>query len=243
MNYVEIPIVSFKKYIVNIRIKLTYSVEQSIENDDLYKPLNFCLKVIKIIKKLNQRSEDVLNDIYEILRKYYLHVKDFINGNTFVNQQNIIELRKAASRAYLYLKSCYLNAYKKGIAMSDTPDEYNDDIKFRLHIDKYANCPYTEEYIMYSIILHEDNIFFFRLKDSIFKFFYFYKTIDNEWYWSPPRKTDKDDIWMKCPKFTVEEGHWKGMSIPRFVEEFVVWLDLLKPDLPYLERVSDNLIN
>ena len=212
-------------------------IQQNIENDELFKPGSICLKVIKIIKKITPKAENVLNDLYDILRKFNMQIKDYNNGSIFAKHISLDELLKASKRAYIYLNSCYLPIIKK--QQNDYDDDYNDNLKFNLHIDKYSNSPFTEEYIMYKLAVHEENIFYYKTNDTVFKFFYFYKTIDNQWHWSPPRKTDPEDIWMLCPKYTVESGYWKGMTIPRFIEDYVIWLDIFNPDLPYIERVEE----
>lgn len=251
MNYIEITVKSYKKYLLYIKSEIQTRINQTIENEILLKPIHLLLKIINKINKITNKIEKDMNDMYSSIRKYRLHLKDYLKGSIFFQQSNMNEFKKAANRTVLYIQCCfekYLlkkdgdDYYEYNVTYYDIDNKqaFNDNFTLNIYLTDYMNSPFTEEYIMFNIILHEDNIFFYRMKDSLYKFFYFYKTDDNEWYWSPPRKTDLEDVWMKCPKYLVESGYWMGMQIPKFIEEFVIWLDLLKPDLPYIERVDDG---
>jgi hypothetical protein len=243
MEYIEIEISNYKKLIEFIRIKLLYCVTQSYENDELYIPGKLTLQLINSINEINKSTEDMLNDLYSIIKKYFQTIKEY-SKSTISRNNRLSDLKKASQRATLYIKTIYGEMLTKPESNRSDFDfllekkgnnkTTNDNLKFKLWTKNYSKMPYCEEYMLYNIVLHEENIYYYRVNDTIYKFFYFYKTEDNIWYWSPPRKTDPEDIWMECPKYIVEEGVWKGTQIPKYVEDFVVWLDVLRPNLPYI---------
>lgn len=249
MEYVEISIGNFKNFLEHIRLKLLYSVPKTADNDELYKPIKLTLQLVKVIKEMTPSAQNMLNDVYGIIKKYFQIIKEFTTS-TISRDNNFSDLKKSSLRAVIYIKEIYGsvldNASKQTnndygfLNIEKENDNFNNHLKFNLDMKAYSNMPYCEEYIMYNLVVHENNIFFHRVNDTIYRFFYFYKSEDNIWYWSPPKKTDPEDVWMECPKYIVEEGYWKGTQIPKFAEAFVIWLDLLNPDLPFIERVSEE---
>ena len=85
---------------------------------------------------------------------------------------------------------------------------------------------------------YKDMVYYVETND-IFAFFYFYRTED-AWYWSPPKKTDPEDIWIECPQVKIEEGYWNGKIIPYYMAEYIVWLDLFFPNIPEFYLKDDN---
>lgn len=250
MEYIEIQISSYKKFIDFIRIKLLYCTSKSIDNDELFTPGKLILKLVNIVREMTPQAESMLNDLYGIIKKYYSSIKEY-STSTISRDNRLSDLRKASIRATIYIKEIYGDILRQSGSTGSNNDfgflrntgetnTENNLVKFKLFCKPFSKMPFCEEYVMFHLVLHEENIFFHRVNDTIYKFFYFYKSIDNIWYWSPPKKTDPEDIWMQCPKYIVDEGYWKGTQIPRYVEEFVVWLDIFKPDLPYIERQQES---
>ena len=112
---------------------------------------------------------------------------------------------------------------------------------FYLNISSQKNLLMSCEYIFVNMVQHKDMVYYVETND-VFNFFYFYRT-DECWFWSPPKKTDPEDIWIECPKVRIEEGYWTGKIIPPFMAEFIMWLYLFFPKIPkeYLRNdVEDN---
>ena len=86
------------------------------------------------------------------------------------------------------------------------------------------------------MVQYKDMVYYVETND-VFSFFYFYRTEDC-WFWSPPKKTDPEDIWIECPETRIDEGYWRGKIIPPYMAEYIVWLDLFFPNIPefYLKK-------
>ena len=260
MEYIEISVCSLTKFILNIKKTIKYSVILNKDTDIIFKPFEYLQGILINIDKINSNTEKLLNEVYDIIRKYNLTIKDYLinkqnnyycfsnyneNNISYINSNNLNNLIKAGKRLIIYIECMYSNLLK---CIKSTYNSNNNSnvlnksniniLKFKLYLNKYSKCPYTEEYIIHNLVLHDENIYYYRVKDTIFKFFYFYKTKDNTWYWSPPKKTDLEDIWMKCPDTVVKEGYWKCIQIPKYIEDLIIWLDLFYPDLPYNHILS-----
>lgn len=241
MEYVIVKISGMKKLSEFIRLKINRSFKQSIDNDVLLKPVKLFNKIIENIHEINSKHELLLNDIYSQIKKFYSYIKDY-NSSTISKEKRFEDLKKSSNRISIYLETLYpnyikeksnilreLNEYWSNIFNFKDSNDVNDQLEFKLKLINFQKMPYCEEYVMFNIVHHQEGTYFYKVNDTIFKFFYFYKSEDDTWFWSPPRKTDLNDVWMECPKYKVEEGYWKGWTIPKYVEEFVVWLSLLKP--------------
>ena len=223
MKYAKIEIINYKRFLEFIKIKILYGCKQSIENEVLYKPITLTERLIGLMSENNKDNEIVLNDLHQQMKKYYTYVKDYTRA-TISKESRFSDLTKASIRISMYINALY--GHKLTVKK-----QTQNNFSFQLNIYEYSKQPYCEEYIYHNIIEHEDSTYFYRVNDNIYKFFYFYKSNENDWFWSPPRKTDPEDIWVECPRYLVNKGYWKGMQIPKHIEEFVVWLYLLKPDI------------
>ena len=67
MEYFETNLGNYKKFLDHIRLKILYSVTQSIDNDYLYTPGKLTLKLTNIIKEMSPSAENMLNDLYIII--------------------------------------------------------------------------------------------------------------------------------------------------------------------------------
>lgn len=97
------------------------------------------------------------------------------------------------------------------------------------------------ENIFVNMVRLKHNVYFVETNE-IFGFFYFYRTED-EWLWSPPRKDDPEDIWFACPQTIIDQGFWIGSLLPPYIQEFIVWLDLIFPNIPekYVKQYKGKL--
>ena len=100
--------------------------------------------------------------------------------------------------------------------------------------------PLSCENIFVNMVQYKDKVYYIETNDVI-SFFYFYRT-DDGWYWSPPKKTDPEDIWIECPQTSINEGYWTGKIIPAYISEFIIWLDLFFPNIPefYMNQTKEN---
>ena len=114
----------------------------------------------------------------------------------------------------------------------------DNETVFLLSIKCQIYLPLSCENIFVNMVQYKDQVYYIETNDLI-SFFYFYRTEDG-WYWSPPKKTDPEDIWIECPQTSIDEGYWKGKIIPAFIAEFIIWLDLFFPNIPefYLKQLD-----
>ena len=114
----------------------------------------------------------------------------------------------------------------------------DNETVFLLSIKCQIYLPLSCENIFVNMVQYKDQVYYIETNDLI-SFFYFYRTEDG-WYWSPPKKTDPEDIWIECPQTSIDEGYWKGKIIPAFIVEFIIWLDLFFPNIPefYLKQLD-----
>ena len=117
----------------------------------------------------------------------------------------------------------------------------NNETKFFLKLDYQKNIPNTIEYIFFNLVQFRDEVYYIKTRD-IFNFFYFYRTEDGIWYWSPPKKTDPEDLWIESPNTKIASGYWINKKIPDYIEQFIIWLDIFSPRIPefYTEKKREN---
>ena len=89
----------------------------------------------------------------------------------------------------------------------------------------------TPEDNLICLTKHDNDIYFLET-DDVFQFLYFFKGVDDIWYWSPPRNQDPTDLWIKVPTVKITKGHWGKQKIQKQIEEFIIWLDIFNPLIP-----------
>jgi len=103
----------------------------------------------------------------------------------------------------------------------------NKDVKVSINTSSFKSLNYSCEFYWARLVKH-DEVFYMEV-DDMFKFFYFYLNEDGDWFWSPPKKEDPEDVWISCEDSKITEGNWKGKRVSRPFEEFLIWLDIFKP--------------
>ena len=90
---------------------------------------------------------------------------------------------------------------------------------------------HTVEEIFTNLNRHQKELFYYETEDN-FLFLYFFRGVDENWYWSPPKKDDKEDLWIKVPNIKIPSGHFVNQRVRKHIEEFIIWLDIFKPENP-----------
>ena len=224
----------------------------NMETEELLKTFNRYRKLFDIIGKLffpktpkKKYFEAYLNETYTSLRKLHMMLTGYDKATIFSRDKSIRDVKKCIKRNEFliddYLKTIkkFEEKYKKKVPSKFNPGLLIDnETSFLLSIRCQIYLPLSCENIFVNMIQYKDQVYYVETNDLI-SFFYFYRTEDG-WYWSPPKKTDPEDIWIECPQTSIDEGFWKGKIIPAFIAEFIIWLDLFFPNIPefYLKQLD-----
>ena len=172
---------------------------------------------------------------------------DYQKSTIFLKDKAVRDVKKGLLRnSYLseeYLKGIrkFYEAYKKKIPKSFRPEKPKENkTEFLLSIKAQIYTPMSCENIFINMTQYKDMVYYVETND-MFSFFYFYRT-EEGWFWSPPKKTDPEDIWIECPEIRIEEGFWEGKIIPPYMAEFIVWLFFFNPKIPEFYFKKKNQI-
>ena len=189
--------------------------------------------------------EAYLNEIYSSLRKLHKILNGYDKSTVFIRDKCIRDMKECMKRNE-YLLEDYLNTLKNFAKKNKTkiPKKFNpgalmdNETIILLSIKSQVYLPLSCENIFLNMVQYKDYVYYVETND-IFSFFYFFRT-DDGWYWSPPKKTDLEDVWIECPETTISEGYWKGKTIPSHISEFIVWLGFFFPNVPefYIKQFS-----
>jgi len=216
----------------------------SLETEELLKTFSRYRKLFEIIGKLffpetpkKKYFEAYINETYASLRKLHMMLTNHDRSTTFSKDKSIRDVKQCILRNEFliddYLKTLkkFEEKYKKKVPKKFRPPNILDnDTEILLSIKYQIYLPLSCENIFVNMVQYKDQVYYVETNDLI-SFFYFYRT-DTGWYWSPPKKTDPEDIWIECPQTSIDEGYWTGKIIPAFIAEFIIWLDIFFPNIP-----------
>jgi hypothetical protein len=267
MEYIETTIGNLAKFSNYLEECIKKHINESLEREDILKPFVFYKKVITIISKnykkkieanVKEYFDNLLNDIYTSLRKIHITIYQFTTGSLFSNDKNLKSLKDCCIRNEILIRDIYSNlkgsfdveveVKVKGDVPNNTTEisKKKKDINiikskrvFLLNIKNQRNIPATVENIFVNLIQYKDKVYYIQTND-IFNFFYFFRTEEGVWFWSPPRKTDPEDMWVQVPGLKVGDGFWKDKKIPNYMEQFIIWLDIFNPNIPEFYLPKEN---
>ena len=250
MEYIETTLGRLAKYTEHLEKWTRDILEESLETEEYCKTYSRYRKTIEIIANhfypnTSKRKffEENLNELYTSLRKVNYMLTEFEKNSIFSRERNKKYLKQCLERnqyiinEYLSIMKKFDNKFKNKIPKDFKPDKITkNETSFYLSIKNQKYTPLSCENIFVNMTQYKDMVYYVETND-VFSFFYFYRTED-AWYWSPPKKTDPEDIWIECPQVKIEEGYWDGKIIPPYMAEFIVWLDLFFPNIPefYLDK-------
>ena len=226
----------------------------NIETEELLKTFSRYRKLYEIIGKLffpktskKKYFEAYLNETYTSLRKLHMMLTQYDKSTVFMRDKCIRDVKKCIKRNdfliddYLKTLKKFEEKYKKKVPSKFKPGNIlENETQFLLSIKCQIYLPLSCDNIFVNMVQYKDKVYYIETNDVI-SFFYFYRT-DDGWYWSPPKKTDPEDIWIECPQTSINEGYWTGKIIPAYISEFIIWLDLFFPNIPefYMNQTKEN---
>ena len=227
---------------------------ENMETEELLKTFSRYRKLFDIIGHLfypktpkKKYFEAYLNETYTSLRKLHMMLTQYDKTTVFSRDKCIRDVNQCIKRNdfliddYLKTLKKFEEKYKKKVPSKFKPGPIlENETVFLLSIKCQIYLPLSCENIFVNMVQYKDKVYYFETNDVI-SFFYFYRT-DEGWYWSPPKKTDPEDIWIECPQTKINEGYWTGKIIPAYISEFIIWLDLFFPNIPefYLNQVTNE---
>jgi hypothetical protein len=233
MECIEVNFNTFYKYFEFLEEKVKCNFNISLEREDILKVFMICKKVIDLVecKFLIKESEALLNEIYIILRKIHLSLSECLSGNYLDRHKTFKSFKNCCSRNEIFLRSL-LDDLKEltGNHKISTEIKESNNIKFIIKVT-FGNITNSVENIFLNMVQFKDEVYYVKTND-IFKFFYFFRTKDGVWFWSPPKETDPEDVWIAAPQIKIEKGHWLDHKIPQYIEDYIVWLDIFSPNIP-----------
>ena len=250
MEYIETTIRKIAKYNEYLDEWARDILEDNLENEELLKMFRRYKRTLEIIAHHfypntphKDYLESVLNEIYTSMRKINYTLTDYEKASVFSKDKTLKDVKKCLERTnflvedFLDTMKTFDNSHRDSIPIDFSPPRVTKNkTTFLLSIKNQKNLPLSCENIFVNMVQYKDMVYYVETND-VFSFFYFYRTEDC-WFWSPPKKTDPEDIWIECPETRIEEGFWTGKIIPPYMTEFIVWLDLFFPNIPefYLKK-------
>ena len=254
MEYIESTIGRLAKYTEHLEKWTRDILQDSLETEEYCKIYARYRKTIEIIANhffpnttKRKLFEENLTELYTSLRKINYTLTDYEKNSIYSRARNEKYLKQCLERnqflidEYLIMMRKFDKKFKDKIPKNFTPPKVTkNETTFYLSIKNQIYTPLSCENIFVNMTQYKDMVYYVETND-VFAFFYFYRTED-AWYWSPPKKTDPEDIWIECPQVKIEEGYWNGKIIPYYMAEYIVWLDLFFPNIPefYLKDDNDN---
>jgi hypothetical protein len=226
MEYIQTKRERLLLFIDHMESKVTKEIPESIDKENIYKPLKKSRKIIQYYNsfELTNQIQDIFNDLYIVLRKYSSELRTFFENSTFTKESSFKALKEASYRHELYLKELY---YGQISSPSNNGKKLFEPM-FNLSLGFYKNIPNTAEYIFTNMVQYRDEVYYIQTGD-IFEFIYLYQASDYSWYWSPPKKTDLEDVWVKCPDVVIASGYWRDKKLFSNIAEYIIWLDIFRP--------------
>ena len=254
MEYIETTIGRIAKYSEFLEKWTRRILPDTLETDGYCKTFSRYRKTFEIIAKYlyinsSKRNyfENILNELYTSLRKMNYVLTDYEKGSIFARDRIIRDIKKCMEGNEFIIEE-YLNELREFDRINKNkipknivlPKVTRAEINFLLSIKNQKYTPLSCENMFVNMTQYKDLVYYIETND-IFSFFYFYRT-DDGWFWSPPKKTDPEDIWIECPNINIEEGYWAGKIIPPYMAEYIIWLDLFFPNIPefYMKREKKN---
>ena len=201
----------------------------NLETEELLKTFSRYRKLYEIIGSLffpktqkKKYFEAYLNETYTSLRKLHMMLTQYDKSTVFSKDKCIRDVKQCIRRNdfliddYLKTLKKFEEKYRKKVPSKFKPEPIllNETI-FLLSIKCQIYLPLSCENIFVNMVQYKDKVYYVETNDII-SFFYFYRTEDG-WYWSPPKKTDPEDIWIECPQTKINEGYWTGKIIPAYI--------------------------
>jgi hypothetical protein len=208
-------------------------INESMDREDMLKIFKFARKSIFKIMLISNKVyfETLINEIYTCLRKIQNAIVDFTKESIFFDSKKKKSLKECCLRNELYLREVVSSIQVGNEELISQIEKELPVKKFLLKLDYQKNIPNSVEYLFTNLIQYKDEVYYIKTNDLI-SHFYFYRNSEGKWFWSPPRKTDNEDIWMETPKTKIEKGHWIDQTVPAYIAEFIIWLDIFKPNIP-----------
>jgi hypothetical protein len=236
MEYIQTSRFRLITYIEYLFNKLNGHLPETMDREDILKPLSITKKLIQYYNsfELSKQIQEILNDLYVVLRKFNSDIRTYCENSTFLKQSSFKSLKEAAYRYELYLKELYYNSISH---LTKTEMSANlVEPMFNLSLGFYKNIPNTAEHIFTNMVQYKDDVYYIQTND-IFEFIYLYQASDRSWYWSPPKKTDLEDIWIKCPEVSIDSGYWVDKKLYSNIAEYIIWLDMFRP---VVSKITEN---
>jgi hypothetical protein len=252
MEYIETTIGRIAKYSEFLEKWTRRILPDTMETDEYCKTFSRYRKTFELVAKhfypnTTKRNylEDILNELYTSLRKINYVLTDYEKASIYARERMIREIKKCMERnefiiqEYLSEIRAFDNKNKNNVPKNIIlPKVTRSEINFLLSIKNQKYTPLSCENIFVNMVQYKDLVYYIETND-VFSFFYFYRT-DDGWFWSPPKKTDPEDIWIECPNIRIDEGYWTGKIIPPYMAEYIIWLDLFFPNIPDFYMETEN---
>jgi hypothetical protein len=234
MEFIEIEFSSLKNYLDFLENNIKSKFNISREREDILKVFLVCRKlVILVSEKLEiKESQQLFCEVYDVLRKIHISLSQYMNGSYIDEERNLKIFKNCCNRNEMYLRSLLedLNEHQLANKKISNGNNIVPETKFLIKVT-FGNITNSVENIFTNLIQFKDEVYYFKTND-IFEFFYFFRTKEGIWYWSPPKKTDLEDVWIPAPEIKIDRGYWKDNKIPSYVEDFIIWLDIIRPNIP-----------
>jgi hypothetical protein len=246
MEFIEVEFTSIVNYLNFLENNILSKFNISREREEILKIFLVCRKLINFlsekleIKEINQ----IFNEIYEVLRKIHISLSLYLNGSYIDLEKNLKNFKNCCNRNEMYLKSLLedLNEYKSGNKILSNKDSVDILKKTKFLIKAtFGNISNSTENIFLNLSQYKDEVYYIKTND-IFEFFYFFRTNEGRWYWSPPKKTDIEDVWILAPEIKIDKGYWTDKKIPTYIEDFIIWLDIIKPNIPQFYQKKNPML-
>ena len=221
----ETSISTIIAYISHLQSVINTILEDCIDREDIFKLLNYSKRLLYVIQGSSKGVNLLSTDIYTFLRKISQAISDHDNSNIFFKDKTFKELKLSCQRNFIYLEEKYSQ-----ILVSAINPNY-EMIKVEIDLSFFVDIPKTPENNFTSLTKHDNEIYFFET-DDFFQFLYFFKGVDDMWYWSPPKNKDPKDVWIKVPLVKISEGYWAKQKIQKHIEDFMIWLAIFNPRIP-----------
>jgi hypothetical protein len=237
MEKIEIHIKNLVNYKDYIQMQISSSLLNGLEKENHLKIFIYINKVLNKcgnlrndnLSKYIKITEEIYNEVYISLRKLNQSLVLYSSSRIFEKEDKYKELKQSINRLELYMKSLYEDL--KDFSSKENSLYDMDEQKIFIYFSNFKDCPNSIENLFFNLIQFKDEVYYTKTSD-IFEFFYFFRSKDGIWFWSPPKKTDEKDIWIRCPETNIKEGYWSGKLIPEYIKSLIEWLDIFRPYSP-----------
>ena len=226
---IVVTIEMLKLYIEHLQNIISKTINESITKEQMLECTKTMLTLFTFVSQQTQQTDVLCNNIYEALRKIFVALLNYESADMILRKHFLAEYIESCKRNNLLLKEeySYLLLDHDLIQKNSKNSAKNSKVKANINVSTFKSTIYSCEFYFARLIKH-DEVYYMEV-DDMFKFFYFFRNEDGEWYWSPPKKEDKEDVWICSSETKITEGNWKGSKISRPFEEFLKWLYIFKP--------------